>query len=220
MIVTIDGPAGAGKSSAARQLAARLGFNFLDTGAMYRAVALLITRKGIHPDDENRVQAAIASIEFRIANNRLFCLDEDVTDLVREQSIAQTASIIATIPAVREKLVQWQRIIVDTGDFVCEGRDQGTVAFPNADCKIYLTADPEVRAERRWQELCRAGEHHELEQVVAEQKIRDLRDETRAVGRLQKAEDAIVLNADRQTLDQIVDQLEQIAKRVLLEHKS
>ena len=215
MIVTIDGPAGAGKSSAARQLAERLGFEFLDTGAMYRAVAVAVMQKGIDPARTERVAKLMTSLTLQLQGQRLLIGGQDVTDQIRDPAVSQNASIVAAIPVVRARLVEWQRAIVNNGHFVCEGRDQGTVAFPHAECKIFLTADPEIRAQRRWEELRDAGEDVELEQVIAEQKIRDLRDETRAVGRLQKAHDAMVVRVDHQTLAEVVDRLEQIAKQVL-----
>ncbi|MGI9517738.1 MAG: (d)CMP kinase [Pirellulaceae bacterium] len=215
MIVTIDGPAGAGKSSAARELAQRLGFQFLDTGAMYRAMAWAILNRGVDPEDHQAVLAALPDIKIDMSDDQVLVDGRNVTQKLRSAEVSQHASIVAAIPEVREVLVKLQRTIAATGDFVCEGRDQGTVAFPDAECKLFLTAAPEVRAQRRWQEMQASDPNVQLDNVIAEQKIRDLRDETRLTGRLVKADDAIEVRVDNLSLDEVARRLEQLARQKL-----
>ena len=212
MIVTIDGPAGAGKSTVARRLASRLGFRFLDTGAMYRAVAWAFGEMNVNIEDEAEVTFSLARITLSMHGDKVFVNDQDITKQLRNPDVAQNASRAATIPAVRDTLVQLQREIAQQGNYVCEGRDQGTVVFPDALCKVFLTASPEIRAERRWLEMKETDPELSLDNVVAEQKIRDLRDETRQVGRLERARDAIEINVDDLTLDEVVDKIEQLVR--------
>ncbi len=209
MIVTIDGPAGAGKSSVARQLAQRLGFQFLDTGSMYRAVAWALAERGVDLRDEAQVAAALPDLRLSQLGDRVQVNDRDVSPYLRDAAVSQNASLVATHAAVRRLLVQIQREIAQRGNFVCEGRDQGTVVFPQARCKVFLTASPEIRGHRRWLEMKKDDPDLDLDNVIAEQKIRDLRDETRAVGRLEKAADAKEILVDQLTLPEVVDQIEQ-----------
>ncbi len=220
MIITIDGPAGAGKSTVARKLAKRLGFEFLDTGAMYRAIAFALTQLEIDLEDRSRIVEALQALSIDIRNQRIFVNDHDVTRQIRTNEIAQGASVVATIPEVRTLLVDLQRQIAERGNFVCEGRDQGTVVFPHASCKAFLTAAPEVRAQRRWKEMTAKQPDLLLEDVIAEQKIRDLRDETRSVGRLEQAVDATLVRVDQLTEEAVVDYLEALARAALEEAAS
>jgi CMP/dCMP kinase len=215
MIVTIDGPAGAGKSSVARRLAARLRFRFLDTGAMYRAVALWLQQNRADVTDLAAVARCLDDLRLSIDGERVIVNGRDVTSEIRTPELSQQASVVAAIPLVREKLVELQREIAENGNYVCEGRDQGTVVFPNAECKFFLTAEPEVRAYRRWLELVNKQPELLLDMVIAEQKIRDLRDETRSTGRLVQAADAILVRVDNLTLDELVDKLEEEVSRRL-----
>ncbi|MDG2013251.1 MAG: (d)CMP kinase [Pirellulaceae bacterium] len=208
MIITIDGPAGAGKSTVAKMLAKRLGFQYLDTGAMYRAIAWSLTERAVDLDDHEAVHRALQEIQLGMEQGRVFVNKVDVTDHLRDSRVSQNASRVATHPEVREKLVELQRLIASQGQFVCEGRDQGTVAFPDAPCKIFLTAAPEVRARRRWLEMKGSDPELVLEHVIAEQKIRDLRDETREIGRLEKAPDAVEVDVAELTIEQVVETLE------------
>ncbi len=182
MIVTIDGPAGAGKSTAARELARRLGFEYLDTGAMYRAVTLMCLRAGVDLSDQDVVAdlARRTRIDFR--GGRLFADGEDVSDEIRTLRVTEECRYVAANNVVRGLLVDLQREIAGRRDIVTEGRDQGTVAFPAAECKFFLTADPLKRAERRQKELEEAGETVDIEQLVAAIRERDERDRTREVG--------------------------------------
>jgi cytidylate kinase len=212
MIVTIDGPAGAGKSSVARRLAQRLGFQFLDTGAMYRAVAWALANAHVDLQDESVVTAFLDGLRLEMQGPRVSLNGHDITPQLRDAAVSQAASRVAAIPVVRAALVRRQREIAEQGDYVCEGRDQGTVVFPDAVFKVFLTGSPEIRAERRWREMREQDPAVSLDDVVAEQKIRDLRDETRAVGRLQKAADAVEINVDRLTLEEVVDHIEQLVR--------
>lgn len=196
MIVTIDGPAGAGKSSVARQAADSLGFEFLDTGAMYRAVTLAAIRADVDwADPEALVQVANGvRIEFR---DRQVWLDgQDVTQLIRSPSVTDVIRHVADLPAIREILTDKQRRFARGRDVVTEGRDQGSEVFPDAHCKIFLTASPEERARRRQQQLAEAGRFVPLEDILAQQNRRDLEDRMRPIGRLRPAPDAIILHSD------------------------
>ena len=187
MIVTIDGPAGSGKSSAARGLAKRLGFRFLDTGAMYRAVTLAGLRRGIDWEDEVALALIAAAIELRLTDDRVFLDGEDVTVETRTFEITTLTRHAADNRQVRMLLVELQREMAAGKDIVAEGRDQATVAFPAAECKIYLTASEEVRAERRFQDLVARGENVTRQEVLEKQQLRDKRDLEREFGGLRKA---------------------------------
>lgn len=213
MIITIDGPAGAGKSSAARTLARRLGFRFLDTGAMYRAVALAGMRRGLDWDVPEDLARLAERLQFRLAGDRLLLDGEDVTDAVRTTAVTAVTRYAADNPQVRRRLVELQRVLAAAGDFVSEGRDQGTVAFPQAECKFFLTASPLERARRRLRDLQSQGEPVALEQVLAAQERRDREDASRPVGPLVPAADAIQVSTDGMTLDQVVDRLEELARK-------
>ena len=213
MIVTIDGPAGAGKSTAAKALARRLGYEFLDTGAMYRAVALAALRSGVRLDDEPGLQALLARLNLEMPAGRVILDGEDISGLIRTPEIAQGSSVVAVSAVVRPKLAALQRQIAAGRDMVCEGRDQGTVVFADAGCKFYLNADPEERLKRRMRELEARGVRIDLDQARREQAERDARDAGRALAPLRPAEDAVVLDSTRLTLDEVVDQMEQEVRR-------
>jgi CMP/dCMP kinase len=194
MVIAIDGPAGAGKSTVARALAAELGFGYLDSGAMYRAVALAALRAGAAP-------APVAeSVRIALpADGRVLLDGEDVSDAIREPAVSEGASRAAADPAVRAALVRVQRGLLAGGDWVAEGRDIGTVVAPDAELKVYLDADPAERARRRAAEL-----RIDQATVLAEQAIRDERDRTRAHSPLQPADGARVLDTTGLTLEQVV----------------
>ncbi|HZT79136.1 MAG TPA: (d)CMP kinase [Gemmataceae bacterium] len=214
MIVTIDGPAGAGKSSAAKALAKRLGFEFLDTGATYRAVALAALRAGIDPGDEAALAKLVAGLHIDMPpGGRVILNGEDVTSLIRTPEITAAASPIAASRAVRERLVELQRAIAAGRDMVCEGRDQGTVVFPDAARKFFLVADPAERARRRWRELQARGEAVTLDQVQRDQEARDRRDAGRDISPMRPAADAIRIDSTHLTLDQVVERMEQEVRR-------
>ncbi len=198
MVVAIDGPAGAGKSSVARAVAERLGFTYLDSGAMYRAVALAALNRGA-PAGE------IAS-RIRIELGERVLLDgHDVTDAIRSPEVSEAASRVAADPDVRTAMVAEQRRLMRDRDWVAEGRDIGTVVAPDAEVKVFLTADPRERARRRAAQL-----GADLEQVLAEQSIRDQRDRERAHSPLEPAHGATILDTTGLTLDQVVDRVERL----------
>ena len=202
MLVAIDGPAGAGKSTVARALADRLGFTYLDSGAMYRCVALLSLAA---PDDEPSVLAQAARIEL---SERVLLDGRDVTKEIRTPEVAEAASCVAADPGVREALVAKQRHLIAGGDWVAEGRDIGTVVAPDADLKVFLTASPAERARRRAGEL---GADHGA--VLAEQTLRDERDSSRTHSPLQMAPDAVALDTTGLTLEQVVERIAVILAR-------
>jgi cytidylate kinase len=212
MIITIDGPAGAGKSSVAKMLARRLGFRFLDTGAMYRAVALAGMRAGLDWDRPGDLAALAGRLEIRVEGGRFFLDGEDVSEAIRTTEVTAVTRFAAGNPAVRAQLVELQRRTAEGQNIVTEGRDQGTVAFPDAQCKIFLTAGPEERARRRLNELLAKGEPVTLDQVLAAQNRRDAEDSTRAVGPLLPAPDAVEVRTDGLSLEQVVEKIEAIAR--------
>jgi cytidylate kinase len=212
MIITIDGPAGAGKSTIARHLAERLGFAFLDTGAMYRAVALAALRGGLGDSDADEIAKLAQSLSINFDGTRTVLNGEDVSAAIRTSEVSAAVYLAADNVAVRRRLVELQRQIAAGRDIVTEGRDQGTVAFPRAECKIFLTASPRERARRRYEELRSRGESVSLEEILAQQADRDQRDATRPVGALIKAEDAAEVVTDGLSTDQVVERLERIVR--------
>jgi cytidylate kinase len=212
MIVTIDGPAGAGKSSIARRLAERIGFQFLDTGAMYRAVTLAALRAGLGDGDAPQIAALAETLAIDLAHERTILNGEDVSAAIRTSDVSAAVYLAADNLAVRRRLVKLQRQIAGSRDTVTEGRDQGTVAFPQAECKIFLTASPEERARRRHAELAARGEGISLSSVLAQQHDRDLRDANRPVGALVKAPDAVEVWTDGLGPDEVIDRLEKIVR--------
>jgi cytidylate kinase len=207
MIITIDGPAGAGKSTVARLLAARLGFDYLDTGAMYRAVTLAALRAGCDPCDAAALRRLLDQLDLRLEKGRVYLQGEDVTDLLRSQQITAASGAIADSPVVRAHLVALQRQWAAGRNVVCEGRDQGTLVFPQAECKFFLTAAPQERARRRHQEMLARGEALSLEEVLRDQEARDRRDAARTIAPLVPAADAVILDTTTLSLEEVVDRL-------------
>ncbi len=198
MVVAIDGPAGAGKSTVARAVAERLGFTYLDSGAMYRSVALAALQRGAEP--------AVVAPGVRIEPADRVLLDgHDVTDAIRTPEVSEAASRAAADPAVRAAMVAEQRRLLSAGNWVAEGRDIGTVVAPDAELKIYLTADPQERARRRAAEL-----GADVQTVLAEQLIRDERDATRADSPLVAADDAVTVDTTGLTIDQVVGRIAEL----------
>jgi cytidylate kinase len=218
MIVTIDGPAGAGKSTVARALARRLGYCYLDTGAMYRAVALAGLQAGVDWNRPEQLAELAATLDLRVSGERIYLRGEDVTDAVRTQEVTSVTRHAANHPQVRAHLVLLQRAVAAGQDMVTEGRDQGTVVFPRAECKIFLTASPEERARRRQHDLRQRGEPATLLEILAAQQRRDSEDAAREVGPLLRAEDAIEVPTDGLTQDQVVDRLEELVRRRMPTH--
>jgi cytidylate kinase len=213
MIVTIDGPAGAGKSTVARRLAERLGFEILDTGAMYRAVTWAALAAQVDLADEAAVARLAEQVDIRLAHGKTWVDGRDVTREIREPQVTAEVSTVADNPNVRARMVELQRKIAVSGNYVCEGRDQGTVAFPSAEVKFFLTASVAHRSRRRWQELCDAGFPVPLEELERQQTERDRRDASRPVGALRRADDALEFNTDDLSVDQVVDALENLVRQ-------
>jgi cytidylate kinase len=212
VIVTVDGPAGAGKSTAARSLAKRLSFLFLDTGAMYRAVALAAVRRTLAWDDPAALAELAGRLSIQLHSERVILDAEDVTDEIRTVAITTVTHYAADNPGVREKLVRMQRAAAGHDSIVTEGRDQGTVVFPDAECKIFLTASAAERARRRQADLAARGEIRSFEEVLDMQNLRDERDSNRLVGPLRPAADATHVITDGLTALAVVDHLEAIVR--------
>lgn len=217
VVITIDGPAGVGKSTAARGLARRLGAAFLDTGAMYRAVTLAAVERGIDPSDTAAVESLMETRRFEFCPQgdltRVWIDGADKTAAIREPHLTEQVRHIAAAPALRARLVQMQRAFAaDARRVVTEGRDQGTVVFPDAAVKIFLTADPTERARRRHSELRAAGKDVSLDAVLTGQQQRDAADESRTVGPLKPAQDAAIVDTTHLTAEQVIDQLESLVR--------
>lgn len=224
--VAIDGPVGAGKSSVARESAKRLGFIYADTGALYRAVALYITRKGLLDTDPHYKEKAEAmlseiTVEPKLINGeqRIFLCGEDVSEEIRKPEISMAASSVSVIPAVRDFLLELQRNIAGKNDVLMDGRDIGTVVLPSARVKIFITASPEIRAKRRFLELVQKGVDTTLEQVLNDLNRRDYQDSHRTVAPLKMAEDAVLLDTSELDFEQSVQRVVELVKTALDKEK-
>lgn len=204
-LIAIDGPSGVGKSTTARRVAARLGWQYLDTGAMYRAAALAVHRAGISLDDRPALERLLASLDLAQDGGRMFMAGEDISEAIRSQEVTRRVTPVSADARVREVLVEQQRRIGASGRWVVDGRDIGTVVFTQACCKVFLTASPEARARRRFLELQAKGQTPDLAEVLADLQRRDLADSSRAVAPLRKADDAVELDSSGMSLDQVVD---------------
>jgi cytidylate kinase len=213
MIVTLDGPAGAGKSSAAKALARRLGFEYLDTGAMYRGVTLAVLRAGIDARDQAALARLLAELRLEMPPGQVLLNGEDVTNEIRSARVTLASGRVADSPVVRRRLVDLQRAWAAGRDLVCEGRDQGTIVFPSAACKFFLVADPHERARRRQQDMAARGEFFSWEEVLGAQQERDRRDAARDLAPMVPAADAIILDTTNLSMDQVVERLEQEIKK-------
>ena len=213
MIVTIDGPAGAGKSTVSRALAQRLGFHFLDTGAMYRAVTLAGIRRGVDWDRPEELTKLVGQLKIELDGERVLLDGDDVTAAIRSSRVTAASRFVADNRAVREHLVELQRRAALRGDLVTEGRDQGTVVFPEAECKIFLTASPTERGRRRLGDLEAQGEPKPLAELIEDITARDKRDMARDIGPLVAAADALTVSTDGMSRDDVVDYLESFVRR-------
>lgn len=207
--IAIDGPAGAGKSTIARALAKRLSYIYVDTGAMYRAMALYLLRENISADDSGRIEKACESVDISIIHEdgvqKVLLNGEDVSSLIRSEEVGNMASTSAQNGRIREKLVELQRQLAAKTDVVMDGRDIGTCVLPDADVKIYLTASVHTRAVRRFKEYLEKGMEADLAQIEADIEKRDHQDMSREISPLKKAEDAVLLDSSDMTIEEVLD---------------
>ena len=218
MIIAIDGPAGSGKSTVAKELSKRLGFTYIDTGAMYRAIAYKIKEECIDPEDLNAVLNLMKGIDIKLEQSndevKVFLNGKDISPYIRTEEIGKIASKIARFSEVRKILVGMQREIgKKSKDAVIEGRDTGTVIFPDAEIKIFMTASPNVRAKRRWEELKKKGIEISYQQILREIKERDHLDETRKDSPLKPASDAIIIDTTDRSIEEVLNQILEIVKK-------
>jgi len=224
--IAIDGPAGAGKSTIAKRAAKQLGFIYVDTGAMYRAMALYLLRKGIDRTDEKAIEASCLdmdiSLQYENGEQKVLLNGEDVSGLIRTEEVSSMTSAISVYAPVRQKLLELQRELAQTKNVIMDGRDIGTCVLPNAQTKIYLTASSEVRAKRRYDELAAKGVEKELKEKgimcnleEIEQDIieRDYRDMHREIAPLKQAEDALLIDSSQMNIDQVVEAIIDTAKQ-------
>ena len=215
--IAIDGPSGAGKSTAAKAVAAKLGIIYLDTGAMYRAVAYYALAHGVDPLDGKAVEGILDDIEmnivYRDGTQEIVVCGENVTPYLREAHMSKAASDISAHPAVRLKLVELQRKFARENDVVLDGRDIGTYVLPDASCKIFLTADTAERAKRRWLELAEKGNKQSQEEVRADIEKRDYNDSHRAFAPLKQADDAVLVDTTDMTIEQVVARVVELAEK-------
>ncbi|MDR1732031.1 MAG: (d)CMP kinase [Synergistaceae bacterium] len=212
MIVTIDGPSGAGKSSVAERVARELGIRRLDTGALYRTVAFVLDRRGLLPAEGEKTFDAVKGLSVRLEGEKVFAGDEDVTCAIRTPHVDGIVSAWAALSSVRSALLSVQRDQARYGSLVAEGRDMGTVVFPDADVRFFLTASPEARAERRFKELQARGENIAYEDVLARMHERDHADSVRELAPLKEPEGAIHVDTSRMDMEAVVQKLVSIVR--------
>ena len=216
MNIAIDGPAGAGKSTIAKKVAKKMGYIYVDTGAMYRAMALFMIKQGIDPGDATSIEEACKiadiSIEYRDGEQVVLLNGENVNAYLRTEEVGNMASVTSVNAKVREKLVELQQKLAKTKDVVMDGRDIGTVVLPNAEVNVYLTASSLVRAQRRALELEAKGERADLSKIEADIIERDNRDMTRAISPLKQAEDATLIDSSYMTIDEVVEAILNLVK--------
>ena len=223
MIIAIDGPAATGKSTSAKLVSQKLGFTYLDTGAMYRCVTLLVLRNNVEINNQDHLASLLKNFQLDIKKNgkdHLFLLDgENVSKEIRSSDVTDNVSAVSALPVVRKKLVSIQRKIADNQDAVVEGRDIGTVVFPNADVKFFIIADTTVRAKRRQLDLKRLGEEKTIDSLIKEIRDRDNYDSQRKISPLSKAIDAIEVNTTNTTIDEQVNFMVNKVKLLIKEKK-
>lgn len=212
--IAIDGPAGAGKSTIAKLLAAKMNYIYVDTGAMYRAMAVYFTKNHVNPDDEREINAAVSNVDITIEYmdgvQQVILNGDNVTGLLRTEETGKMASKTSKYAAVRSKLVDLQRKLAKTTDVIMDGRDIGTTVLPDAFVKIYLTASTQARAKRRFDELTQKGEQCKLEEIAADIESRDYADMHREISPLKQAEDAILVDTSDMNIEEVVAKLTQI----------
>jgi len=211
-VITLDGPAGAGKSSVAKRLAKRIKFRYLDTGALYRAIAYFMDQNGIAPQESERLTEYLGLIRVCLNENGVFVNGEDVTALIRTTRVDEVVSAYSAIKSVRDALLGLQRDQANHGDLVTDGRDMGTVVFPYADVKFFLTATPETRADRRYRELLRKGEIVLYNEVLTQIRERDRIDAGREIAPLKEPIGSIHVETSYMTEEEVVDQLTAIVR--------
>lgn len=216
MNIAIDGPAGAGKSSIAKLAAKKLNYVYVDTGAMFRTMALYFLNENINPSEEETVTANCGkiqiTIEYQNGEQHIFLNGNDVSADIRKEEVGRQASVIARYPAVRTKLLNLQRKLASENDVIMDGRDIGTVVLPKAECKVYLTASAGVRAERRYKELREKGIDCDLAEIEKDIIARDEQDMKREIAPLIQAEDAVLIDSSNLTIDEVVGKICELAK--------
>jgi cytidylate kinase len=204
-VIAIDGPSASGKGTVAQRVAARLGFHYLDSGALYRLVTLGALKQRVALDDEAALARLAASLAVRFRGENIFLNQEDVTDLIRSEAVSDGASQVAALPAVRQALLDRQRAFREPPGLVADGRDMGSVVFPDAMLKIYLTADADERARRRYKQLIEKGMGANITTLLQDIRQRDARDSARAIAPLQKSDDASLLDTTKLSIDAAVE---------------
>jgi cytidylate kinase len=212
MVITIDGPAGSGKSTTAKLVAQKLGFKYLDTGATYRVVALAVLKNNISPSNEQEVEKLVPELNIRFVDTKILLNDEDVSSQIRTEEIGKLASLCSTYKGVRENMVKLQRKIAQNQSIVCEGRDMGTVVFPNAEIKIYMDANVETRAKRREKELSEKGTPESFESIIESIKSRDKQDSTRKHSPLKIPDGAIIIDTTNLSIEEQATKIIEIGK--------
>lgn len=214
--VAIDGPAGAGKSTVAKRVAKELGFIYVDTGAMYRALAVFFLKKGLKPEDTKEIaevcKEAQVSIGYEDGVQQVYLNGENVTSLLRTEEVGNMASVSSAVREVRAQLLELQRELARTKDVVMDGRDIGTNILPNADVKVYLTASVETRARRRYLELQEKGVECNLEDIAHDIEERDTRDMNREIAPLKQAEDAVLVDSSNMSIDEVVEAIKSLCR--------
>lgn len=209
--IAIDGPAGAGKSTIAKSVAKKLGFVYVDTGAMYRAIGLYMLQRGINLEKEDKITEACEQVEVTIeyisGEQQVILNGENITDLIRTEEAGKMASAVAKFGAVRQKMVELQMKLAASTSVVMDGRDIGTVVLPNADLKIYLTASTKERAFRRWKELTDKGIASDITDIEEDIRKRDFQDMNRDISPLKQAEDAVLLDSSDLTIEEVIDKI-------------
>ena len=216
MIVAVDGPAGSGKGTVTKRIEKEMGFLNLDTGAIYRCVALAVLRKNLSLEDEEKIIKIANQIDIKIENTGdkdiILLNGEDVSEEIRTKEVTAIVSQVSSIVPVREIMVEVQRRLAVGKDVIVEGRDIGTVVFPNADLKIYLDASVEIRADRRYKENVEKGMNTTYDEILENIRMRDYNDMNREVGALKKANDAVVVDTSKMTVDEVVEKVKELIK--------
>ena len=213
--VAIDGPGGTGKSTIAKAVAERFGIEYIDTGAMYRSIALKSVREGVSADDVAAVEEMLRSTDIDFKDGKVWLDGEDVGGLIRTNEITMAASNISKLPCVRANVDELSKRLASTKDVVMEGRDIGTAVIPDAEVKIFMTADPDVRAKRRYDQLIEQGKEADLEKIAKEIRERDYQDSHRELNPLKQADDAVFLDSTNMTIEENIDAVADIINNAM-----